>query len=129
MVFIQHWPRRFCSAAIWDGAGKGETMKGRTKAVILSTMIVTVAGDAQARTQRHCAPRDAVVERLAEGYGETRQSVGLGRDNSMVEVFASRKSGSWTITVTSPAGLTCLIASGQSFEPLDETLPNFDEDA
>ena len=129
MVFAQHWPQRFCGAATRFGAGKDETMKGRAKAVILSAMLIAMAGDAQARNQRNCAPRDTVVERLAQGYGETRQSVGLGRDNSMVEVFASRQSGSWTITVTSPTGLTCLIASGQSFEPLEETLPNFDKDA
>ena len=87
------------------------------------------ASAAETQTQRNCAPRDTVVERLAQGYGETRQSVGLGRDNSMVEVFASLQSGSWTITVTTPTGLTCLIASGQSFEPLEEPLPGFDKDA
>lgn len=76
-----------------------------------------------------CAPRDVVIERLAERYGESRQSVGLGANNAVVEVFASDETGTWTITVTSVHGLTCLVASGQSFETLDEALPVEGNDA
>ena len=40
-----------------------------------------------------------------------------------------RWSISWTITVTSPSGMTCLVASGQSFETLAEALPPKGKDA
>jgi hypothetical protein len=73
---------------------------------------------------QNCAPRSAVIERLATKYGETRQSIGLAAQGSVVEVFASIETGSWTITVTMPSGVTCLVASGQSFETLAETLPD-----
>jgi hypothetical protein len=72
---------------------------------------------------QNCAPRDLVVARLADRYAETRQSVGLGSNNALVEVFASVATGSWTITVTAPNGVTCLLASGQAFEALTEALP------
>ena len=85
-------------------------------------------GDALAQG-RNCAPREAVLERLATGYGETRQSVGLGSNNAVVEVFASAETGSWTITVTMPGGLTCLVASGQSYEAVAEVLPTKGSDA
>ena len=78
---------------------------------------------------RNCAPRDAVVERLAENYGETRRSIGLGANNAVVEVFASEETGSWTITVTMASGVTCLVASGQSYETLAEALPAKGNDA
>lgn len=87
-----------------------------------------VASDASAQN-RNCAPRDAVVERLAEGYGESRQSMGLGANNAVIEVFASEETGTWTITVTTPNGLTCLVASGQSYETLAEVLPTKGNDA
>jgi len=77
----------------------------------------------------NCAPHDLVVERLASGYGESRQSIALGANNSVVEVFASAESGSWTITITAPGGLTCLVASGQAYEYLAEALPNTDPGA
>ncbi|MEJ6403419.1 hypothetical protein [Yoonia sp. 2307UL14-13] len=78
---------------------------------------------------RACAPHAAIVERLAERYGESRQSIGLGSDNSVVEVFASDQTGSWTIVVTRPGGPACLIAAGQSFQSLDEDLQNTDQGA
>ena len=84
---------------------------------------------ASAQQVRNCAPRDIVVERLASGYGESRQSIGIGAQGAVVEVFASNDTGTWTITVTNPSGLTCLVASGQSFETLAEALPVKENDA
>ncbi len=78
---------------------------------------------------RNCAPREVVVERLAEKYGESRQSIGLGGQGMVMETFASAESGTWTITVTMPNGMTCLMASGQSYEVLAEALPATDNDA
>jgi len=74
----------------------------------------------------NCAPRPVVLERLADGYGETRQSIGLGGNNQVVEVFASHHTGSWTITVTRPDGMTCLVAAGNAFERVEELLPTGD---
>lgn len=70
----------------------------------------------------NCADRDSVVERLATGYGETRQSIGLAPNNSVVEVYASTETGTWTITVTNTSGITCLVASGQNYEATDDDL-------
>jgi hypothetical protein len=90
---------------------------------------LATATDILAQSQRNCGPREQVVDRLAHTYGETRQSIGVGANNSLVEVFASNESGTWPITATSPNGITCLVASGQSFEELAEALPTKDSDA
>ncbi len=92
-------------------------------------LMVLAAGQVFAEGNRNCAPRDLVLERLAEKYGETRQSIGLGANNAVVEVFAATNTGSWTITVTTPNGLTCLVASGKSYETLAEALPSQGNDA
>ena len=67
-----------------------------------------------------CAARDLVIDRLSGKYGESRQSIGLGANDSVVEVFASSETGTWTITVTMPTGQTCIVAAGRSFETLAE---------
>lgn len=77
---------------------------------------------AAAQANRNCAARETVVEQLATQFGESRRSIGLGANNQVVEVFASEETGTWTITVTLPSGLTCLIAAGEGFEQLDEEL-------
>lgn len=88
-----------------------------------------LASSTLANAQQNCAARQQVIERLASAYGETRQSIGLAQNNTMVEVFASTDTGTWTITVTNASGLTCLVASGQAFERLTEILPTPAEDA
>lgn len=100
---------------------------GAKAALVLATTLAAVP--ALAQPAQNCAPRDVVVDRLAERYGETRQSIGLGANNAVVEVFASHESGSWTITVTMPNGLTCLVASGQAYETLAEARPVTENDA
>jgi hypothetical protein len=91
--------------------------------------LLLAATHAFGQTNRNCGQRNLVIERLADRYGESRQSIGLGTNNQVVEVFASLETGTWTITVTNPAGLTCLVASGQSFETLSETAPVVGESA
>lgn len=71
--------------------------------------------------QSNCADHDTVVARLAEGYGESRQAMGLTNANTILEVFASAATGTWTITITAPGGPTCLVAAGQAFQIVDES--------
>jgi hypothetical protein len=75
---------------------------------------------AHAQQQGNCAQRSQVVERLQTKYGESRKSVGLAAKNGVVETYASDESGTWTIVITLPNGMTCLVAAGNSFEPVEE---------
>ena len=85
------------------------------------------ATGATANTNR-CAPHTALVQRLADVYGERRQAIGLAGNDTVVEIYASDESGSWSITITRPGGPTCLVAAGQNFE-LEEALIPEDPDA
>ena len=90
---------------------------------LLAISLALFAVQAEAQQHRNCAPREAVAARLESTYGESRQSVGLGENGAMVETWASIDTGTWTITVTTPDMMTCLVASGQSWEELAEALP------
>ncbi len=103
-------------------------MTPRSFALIAGAALAAgLAGDAQAGPK--CAPRDAVVTQLATRYGESRQSIGLGANNAMIEVFASTETGTWTILATRPSGVACIVAAGQAFETLAEALPGKGNDA
>ncbi len=87
-------------------------------------LVALAAQHVVAQETPNCAPRQQVLEQLRDRYGETRQSMGLSAEDTVIEMFASHSSGSWTITVTLPNGLTCLVASGQAFENMAaDTLP------
>ena len=115
----------------------GMIAKGITMKLILCVLLIGVSliwtgiskADAQtARSPQNCGPRDAVLKRLAKSYGEVQQSQGLGANNAIIEVFASSTTGSWTITVTMPTGLTCLVASGQAYKSLAKNDPKIGDD-
>ncbi|MDO9641332.1 MAG: hypothetical protein Q7J44_22630 [Pseudotabrizicola sp.] len=85
------------------------------------------AGLILAATQIHAAPqcgtRDLVLGQLTEKYGETLRGIGVANNNSVMEVYASPSSGSWTITVTLPDGRMCLVAAGQGYQATTGDLP------
>lgn len=101
---------------------KGNEMRRTFFLMSFGIGALIAANPSQAQTGQ-CADHTIVVERLAERYGESRQSIGLASDNSVVEVFASMDTGSWTITVTRSGGPTCLVAAGQAYSYLNESLP------
>ncbi len=77
---------------------------------VLAALLVT----GPALAQSNCAPRDVVVERLAEKYGEVVVDQGLTSEG-LAEMYANTDTGTWTFTITSPNEITCLIASGEMF--------------
>ncbi len=104
-------------------------MKNYFFALSLGLGGVLLATEGAHAQQPSCAERTAVVDRLQQQYGETRQSIGLGQNNAVVEMFASSATGTWTILVTLPSGMSCLVASGESWERLAEDLPAQGNDA
>lgn len=90
-------------------------------AIRLAAVLALMAAPVAAQT--NCAPHAAVVERLATGYGEYRQSIGLATDDTVVEMYASLETGTWSIVVTRHDGIACLVASGRGYEPTNELAP------
>lgn len=84
--------------------------------------LLVLAADQVAAQTRNCGPREAVLERLGTEYRETRRAIGIAGNNVVMEVFAS-ETGSWTILATFPNGAACLVASGEAFEEVIESLP------
>lgn len=89
------------------------------KSALLLAMPILVPAGISVQSQ-NCGNRDLVVDPLTTKYDESRQSIGMAPQGRVVEVFASIETGTWTITITMPNGVTCHVASGQSFEALDE---------
>ncbi len=52
---------------------------------------------------------------LAERYQEQPVAVGVTSEGSLVEVLTDAKGGTWTIIVTSPEGMSCLVLSGEGW--------------
>ena len=80
-------------------SGKVTTMNARAIFVAATGLLIGVLSGSNAWAQT-CATHAVVMEQLAQAYGESRQSIGMGSDNTVIEVYASLDTGTWTITVT-----------------------------
>ncbi len=68
-----------------------------------------------------CGERRAVVQNLENTYSEAPVSIDLASDGAVIEVLAS-PSGSFTIILTQPNGLGCVMAAGKNWEDLPKRL-------
>jgi hypothetical protein len=64
-----------------------------------------------------------VAALLTERYGETVQALGLESTQRLMEVWASAETGTWTITVTTAEGATCLVVHGERWDGDPAPLP------
>ncbi|WP_068113635.1 hypothetical protein [Tropicimonas marinistellae] len=71
--------------------------------------------------QYRCAERDKVTERLEKHYGEHQSGIGLQTSDRLVEFWTSHETGSWTMLLTMPNGLSCIMAAGRNW--IEESRP------
>jgi hypothetical protein len=64
-----------------------------------------------------CAARDALLSQLEHKYGEVPVAIGVA-NGKLVELLTAKDGITWTIILTSPRGVSCLIASGDGWRPL-----------
>ena len=64
-----------------------------------------------------CVQRKTALKSLEKTFSEEPVSMGLASNGSVIEVLAS-PSGSFTIILTLPNGLSCVMASGENWENL-----------
>ncbi|MEM6676811.1 MAG: hypothetical protein AAF675_02940 [Pseudomonadota bacterium] len=84
-------------------------------AALLGTALMPVPANAQRMPGMVCGKRADIVADLERKFGETRRSYGLARQQGVVEIWASEK-GSWTILLSRPGGIACLMAAGEAYE-------------
>jgi hypothetical protein len=65
-----------------------------------------------------CVKRTDLIKHLESKYHEAPAAVGLADNGSLLEVFASKSGETWTVTVTMPNGISCMVATGQQWQDL-----------
>ncbi len=69
-----------------------------------------------------CRARDGLLSQLESKYGEVPVAIGVA-DGQLIELLTAKDGITWTIILTSPKGLSCLIASGEGWRPLAPVPP------
>ena len=69
-----------------------------------------------------CGPHDTVLDRLQKTYGELPVGIGVTQQGDLLEIVAAA-GGSWSVIISKPNGITCLVAAGEGWRSLDGKLP------
>ena len=89
------------------------------KRLTISGLLFGLLAVAQPSLAReNCGVRETVVAKLQNSYSESLVAGGLqGNKNvqTMVEVWASEKTGTFTVILTNPQGISCVVATGTDF--------------
>ena len=70
--------------------------------------------------QGPCDLRESVIRLLSKKYQEAPVASGITNQGSLVEVLTDARGGTWTIIITSPQGMSCLVFSGESWRGLQQ---------
>lgn len=82
------------------------------------SMVSSPVGIADEPAQTNCESREAVLDFLSSKYSEAPVAMGMSKDGGLVEILTSGPGATFTIIVTAPNGLTCMVAAGDSWESL-----------
>lgn len=85
--------------------------------IMLTALLIAEAVAAPASADLTCGERVPMTQQLETVHKEVQQAVGLSSGGGVIEVFASA-SGSWTVLMTYPSGVTCVVATGEAWEQL-----------
>lgn len=77
--------------------------------------LVALAVEEPAVAAGNCGDRDKIIKMLDSKYQEGRRAIGLISGRALLEIYVSR-AGTWTILATDPAGLSCVMAAGESWQ-------------
>tara|TARA_Y100000296_G_scaffold86080_1_gene124569 strand:+ start:2496 stop:2933 length:438 start_codon:yes stop_codon:yes gene_type:complete len=102
---------------IFREVGKEVSMYG-IAALVLGYGVVGYSNDV--RAQPVCGSYQSVSESLKKSYSEEPVSMGITSGGGVVEVYESKKDNTWTLVITQPNGMSCLIAAGQDWEDLSQ---------
>ena len=82
--------------------------------ILVGLVVGSYSTPAAAEAELACEIRAKITKTLKSDYAELPVSAGLDNAGRMIEVFASTE-GSWTILMTMPTGVSCLMATGENW--------------
>ncbi|MEM7172894.1 MAG: hypothetical protein AAF530_22220 [Pseudomonadota bacterium] len=84
------------------------------KTLVLGTALALISTSATAAPQ--CDQRDSVIKLLSNKYKEAPVAIGVTNTGGLVEVLSTGNGSTWSIIVTTPNGMSCLVAAGEGWQ-------------
>ena len=86
---------------------------------LLAAGACLAVGTTAAQAQMQCHQHKEVLGKFADAYHESPVAGGLTQDGRLLQVLSSGDDGTWTIVLSKPDGLTCVIMAGEAWRKLN----------
>ncbi len=99
----------------------GKTPKTAMLRVLGATLLalaLLLGVRAPASAQSVCTTHAEVTKQLESRHSESQVGIGLASTGQVLEVFSTGDGSSWTIVMTRPDGMSCLVAAGEAWEQI-----------
>ncbi len=70
-----------------------------------------------------CSDRAVVLEHLADKYSEVLAGAGVINRGYLIELLTSKGGETWTLIVSRPNGVACLVAAGEGWRTKEPPKP------
>jgi len=94
----------------------------RTLLAVLSIFVMTAVTTGSAQVLAQCMSHDELLAELATIFQERLFAAGISSRGALIEITVS-PSGSFTVIVTNPPGISCMVMGGEAFELIPEPVP------
>lgn len=82
-------------------------------AIALAALLIATSASAQGVPR--CGDSKLMAETLAERYGEMPTAFGIQGNGTMLQLYVSSKTGTWTAVISMPNKTSCIIAAGKQW--------------
>ncbi len=90
----------------------------RALSAIILALVLLLGVQSSASAQSVCASHAEVMTQLGSAYSEAQVAIGLASNGGVVEVFSTDDGATWTIVMTMPTGMSCVVAAGEAWEQI-----------
>src|SRR3546814_20642061 len=73
-----------------------------------------------AMAQPQCDQRESVLQVLQQKYKEQPIALGVTHNGGLVAVLTTGNGNTWSIIVTTPQGMSCLVAAGEGWQAMQQ---------
>ncbi len=101
-----------------NGPGDPKQIAIRVFAVVAFAFALLLHTAATVKAQPVCMPHDDFRVELHSNFLEAPVAIAIANNGALIELYAKRDKSSWTLVMTRPGGLTCVLVAGEEWNDL-----------
>ena len=100
------------------GSGNPKRVAIRIFAVVAFAFALSLNTAATVKAQPVCMPHDDFRVALHRNFSEAPVAIAVANNGALIELYAKRDKSSWTLVMTRPGGLSCVLVAGEEWNDL-----------